>query len=362
MPPADRPSDAPVPPSDIAEPPQDNPPALKHSDSTPSLPKEAFAQQAFAEQVWASDRTSISTAGSFAYSKNHPATPLPAVSLAAMAGTDGWSGDDRDSFDRPHDTPIVGLDLGLSRLRMLSRGGLCSALAAVARANDLPIPFFANLIWQESSFEPRTVSTAGALGIAQFMPDTAVEHGLINPFETVHALFTAGKLLRKLNNQFGNLGLAAAAYNAGPQRVGAWMAERRTLPSETRAYVIRITGRPADQWLSSNIAHDPEATLMPARAPCPEVAEAVKAQLKFVRIARLMSELAAATAPPVMSDVPLPRPRMAVPQKPEVVSGLRAQTPARAATKTKDRTMPTAAKESAKASKTASNPKRIAAR
>ena len=288
-----------------------------------------------------------------------------------MAGTDGWSTDDRDTFDEPHDTPMnVGLDLDLGRLRMLSRGSLCSALAAVARANDLPIPFFANLIWQESSFEPRTVSTAGALGIAQFMPDTAVEHGLINPFETVHALFAAGRLLRKLNNQFGNLGLAAAAYNAGPQRVGAWMAERRTLPNETRAYVIRITGRAADQWLSSDIAHDPEATLMPARAPCPEVAEAVKAQLKFVRIAGLMSELAAATVPPAMSEVPLPRPRMAVPQKPQksevVVSGLRTQPPARASTKTQDRTLQTAAKESAKKSKETSkgppNRKRIAAR
>jgi hypothetical protein len=360
VPPADRPANPPTPPSEIAEPPQEVPPPSKHSDWKPSLPKQAFAKPAFAKQAWASDRTSISTAA-FAYSKNHPATPLPALSLAAMAGTDDWSVDDRGTFDEPHNT-LMDVDLDLGRLRMLSRGGLCSALAAVARANDLPIPFFANLIWQESSFEPRTISTAGALGIAQFMPETAVEHGLINPFETVHALFAAGKLLRKLNNQFGNLGLAAAAYNAGPQRVGGWMAERRTLPSETRAYVIRITGRPADQWLSSEIAHDPEATLMPARAPCPEVAEAVKAQLKFVRIARLMSELAAATAPPVMSDVPLPRPRMVVPQKPEVVSGLREQTPARAGIKIKDRTMQTAAKESAKMSKETSNRKRIAAR
>ena len=135
----------------------------------------------------------------------------------------------------------------------LSRGGLCSAIAAVAQANDLPVTFFANLIWQESSFRSRTISPAGALGIAQFIPETAVEYGLMNPFEPLHALFAAGKLLRKLNDRFGNLGLAAAAYNAGPQRVNAWMAERRTLPSETHAYVIRITGRPADQWLSSEI-------------------------------------------------------------------------------------------------------------
>src|SRR4051794_28791505 len=105
MPPPDRPDEAPAPPSDIAEPPQDIPPASEHSDSEPSLPKQAFATQALAEQAWASDRTSISTAGSFAYSKNHPATPLAALSLAAMAGTDDWSADDRNIFDERHDTP-----------------------------------------------------------------------------------------------------------------------------------------------------------------------------------------------------------------------------------------------------------------
>ena len=124
---------------------------------------------------------------------------------------------------------------------------MCSAVASVARANDLPIPFFANLIWQESGFDPRIISPAGAQGVAQFMPQTAKEYGLINPFEPIHALHAAGKFLRKLQAQFGNLGLAAAAYNAGPRRVSDWMAKRGGLPDETRNYVIRITGRAAEQ-------------------------------------------------------------------------------------------------------------------
>ena len=95
----------------------------------------------------------------------------------------------------------------------------------------------------------------------------------MNPFEPVHALFASGRLLRKLNQKFGNLGLAAAAYNAGPGRVYDWMADRKTLPGETRAYVVRITGHRASQWTSSDFARSPEATLMPARAPCAEVAE-----------------------------------------------------------------------------------------
>ena len=244
---------------------------------------------------WGSNTAPISTAPSFSYQKNHPATPLPALAFAAMAGVEPQNADE---FGPTYTLPPKPIDVRAGQLPVLSRDALCSAVVAVARANDLPIPFFANLIWQESSFRLKTISHAGALGIAQFIPETAIEHGLMNPFEPVHALFASGKLLRKLNNQFGNFGLAAAAYNAGPQRVYAWMAARRTLPGETRAYVVRITGHPADRWRSKEFPRDPEATLMPARAPCAEVVEEVTAQKKIVRVAKLISELAAATAPP----------------------------------------------------------------
>ena len=52
--------------------------------------------------------------------------------------------------------------------------------------------------------------------------------------------------LRELREQFGNLGLAAAAYNAGPGRVRAWLASHRPLPGETRNYVAMVTGWTAD--------------------------------------------------------------------------------------------------------------------
>jgi soluble lytic murein transglycosylase-like protein len=249
---------------------------------------------------WGSNTTPVSTAASFIYAKNHPATPLPALAFAAMASTEPMNADEFGPTYIPTDAPF---DPRPGQLRLLSRGGLCSAIVSVAQANDLPIPFFANLIWQESSFQSKTISSAGALGIAQFIPETAIEHGLMNPFEPIHALFASGKLLRKLHLQFGNLGLAAAAYNAGPGRIYDWMGARRGLPGETRAYVARITGHRADQWLSRQFVREAEAILMPARAPCPEVAEAVKEQAHFVRVAKLMSELvacdgAAATAGP----------------------------------------------------------------
>ena len=248
---------------------------------------------------WGSNTTPVSTAASFIYAKNHPATPLPALAFAAMASTEPMNADEFGPTYIPTDAPF---DPRPGQLRLLSRGGLCSAIVSVAQANDLPIPFFANLIWQESSFQSKTISSAGALGIAQFIPETAIEHGLMNPFEPIHALFASGKLLRKLHLQFGNLGLAAAAYNAGPGRIYDWMGARRGLPGETRAYVARITGHRADQWLSRQFVREAEAILMPALAPCPEVAEAVKEQAHFVRVAKLMSELVAATAPPPPPD------------------------------------------------------------
>jgi soluble lytic murein transglycosylase-like protein len=250
---------------------------------------------------WGSNATPVSTAASFVFSKNHPATPLPALAFAAMASTEPMNADEFGPTYNPVDAPF---DPRPGQLRLLSRGGLCSAIVSVAQANDLPIPFFANLIWQESSFQSKTISSAGALGIAQFIPETAIEHGLMNPFEPIQALFASGKLLRKLHRQFGNLGLAAAAYNAGPGRIYDWMGARRGLPGETRAYVARITGHRADQWLSRQFVQDAEATLMPARAPCPEVAEAVNEQVHFVRVAKLMSELVAATAPPPPAQTP----------------------------------------------------------
>jgi hypothetical protein len=255
----------------------------------------AFMSLTAPVDLWASADAPLPAAISFAYSASHPVTPLPASVIERVVNTDGHDSDDTDAFDAPHDTPV---DVRIGAPRALSRNGMCNAVVSVARANDLPLPFFANLIWQESNFDVRSISRAGALGVAQYMPQTANEQGLINPFEPIHALHVAGKFLRRLQAQFGNLGLAAAAYNAGPRRVTDWMAKRGGLPGETRNYVVRITGRQAEQWTSREFARGPEAALMPAKAPCAEVVAAVEAQRKVVRVFKLMSELAAAVKTP----------------------------------------------------------------
>ena len=142
---------------------------------------------------------------------------------------------------------------------------LCDTLISSARANDLPVVFFTNLIWQESRFNPRAVSRAGAQGMAQFMPGTAAAAGLENPFDPSQALPASARLLRQLHDQFGNVGLAAAAYNAGPGRILKWLANRASLPRETRDYVVTITGRPAEHWRTASA----DANFRPSRGlPC----------------------------------------------------------------------------------------------
>ncbi len=127
--------------------------------------------------------------------------------------------------------------------RASRRGRNCVAQWRTWHRYNLPVPFFANLIWVESSFKSETISRAGAQGIAQFMLKTADIYGLENPFDSIHAINVSARFLSELRDRFGNLGLAAAAYNAGPRRVTNWLAKQGSLPAETREYVSKITGR-----------------------------------------------------------------------------------------------------------------------
>jgi hypothetical protein len=159
--------------------------------------------------------------------------------------------------------------------------GLCNALLTSAQDNDLPVQFFANLIWQESRLQRDSISKAGAMGIAQFMPQAAEEVGLADPFDPRQAIPASARLLKVLREHFGNLGYAAAAYNAGAGRVGRWLDRRRSLPRETRTYVLRVTGRTADAWRKSQLADSKLrfASSLPCRT-LPAFAELEQAQIR----------------------------------------------------------------------------------
>jgi hypothetical protein len=153
---------------------------------------------------------------------------------------------------------------------------ICSAVEQDAAENELPVEFFARVIWQESRFNAQAVSKKGAQGIAQFMPATADWRGLIDPFDPIEALKNSASYLHDLKTQFGNLGLAAAGYNAGPARVSAWLTGRRALPAETRNYVAIITGWTADDWASATPPATADTTI-PQGVPCTRLANLILA-------------------------------------------------------------------------------------
>jgi len=154
---------------------------------------------------------------------------------------------------------------------------ICHAIEQDAAENDLPVEFFARVIWQESRFNAQAVSNKGAEGIAQFMPATASFRGLSDPFDPIAALHESASYLGDLKKQFGNLGLAAAGYNAGPGRVSAWLDGRRKLPGETRDYVAIITGWTADEWASAKPPKTAETTI-PQGVPCTRLANLILAK------------------------------------------------------------------------------------
>ena len=148
-----------------------------------------------------------------------------------------------------------------------TREAMCLMIESAARAQNLPLEFFARVIWQESRFQsdavgPPTRNGERAQGIAQFMPGTASERRLLDPFDPVQALPKSAEFLAELRQQFGNLGLAAAAYNAGPRRVQEWLAGSGYMPEQTRNYVLAITGITVDDWAKAG-----GNVRMPDRAP-----------------------------------------------------------------------------------------------
>jgi len=212
-----------------------------------------------------------------------PAQPAPAQPPAASANASAGA---LPNVSEPGSTPQASVD------------DLCNALLTSAQDNDLPVAFFANLIWQESRLRDDAVSPKGAMGIAQFMPKVAMASGLENPFDPLSALAASARLLGELRDQFGNLGFVAAAYNAGAKRVSEWLARRRALPRETRVYVMDVTGRSVEQWQKS-----PQNTVelhFVRRLPCrdmPAFSQLEQAQLQQAQSARQQAQEAKAEQP-----------------------------------------------------------------
>jgi Transglycosylase SLT domain/D-alanyl-D-alanine carboxypeptidase/Putative Flp pilus-assembly TadE/G-like len=114
------------------------------------------------------------------------------------------------------------------------------AISRAAQRWSVSGALLAAQLYAESQFNPFASSSAGAEGIAQFMPGTAAAYGLADPFDAERAIDAQAHLMRDLLRAFASVPLALAAYNAGPARVRAC----GCVPAipETQAYVADILG------------------------------------------------------------------------------------------------------------------------
>lgn len=119
------------------------------------------------------------------------------------------------------------------------KGQFLSVAQAMARRHGIPEDLFLRLVQQESGWNPKAKSHAGAIGLAQLMPFTARKLG-VDPWNPSQNLEGGARYLRQQYDRFRSWRLALAAYNAGPEAV----AKYNGVPPyrETQGYVKAILG------------------------------------------------------------------------------------------------------------------------
>lgn len=113
------------------------------------------------------------------------------------------------------------------------------AIYEAARKYNISSSIINEIIKAESGFNPNAVSSKGAMGLMQLMPETAEALGVKNAFDPVENINGGVRYLKDLLSEFGgNLELALAAYNAGPNNVKKYGG----IPpfAETQNYVKKI--------------------------------------------------------------------------------------------------------------------------
>jgi len=118
-------------------------------------------------------------------------------------------------------------------------------IAEASRRFGIPEHWIVAVLRAESAGDMRAVSSAGAMGLMQVMPDTwaglRARYGLgRDAYDPRDNIMAGTAYLREMFDRYGNVGAMLAAYNAGPGRYDEHRATGRPLPAETRAYVAAL--------------------------------------------------------------------------------------------------------------------------
>ncbi len=118
-------------------------------------------------------------------------------------------------------------------------------IAEAAARFAIPEHWIRAVMRVESADNPRAISSAGAQGLMQIMPETWADlrrrHGFgADPFDPRDNILAGAAYLREMFDRYGNVAAMLAAYNAGPGRYDEYLATGRRLPAETRAYVAAL--------------------------------------------------------------------------------------------------------------------------
>ena len=196
------------------------------------------------------------TAGARSEGQGRPSAGACVLPLTAASTLAGW----RRSGDRPawHYAVLIlagalsvctGSGVAVAQSMPVERPAAAHPYAAhIADASQrfgIPEHWIRAVLRAESAGDVRAVSSAGAMGLMQVMPDTwaglHVRHGLgRDPYDPRDNILAGTAYLREMFDRYGNVGAMLAAYNAGPGRYDEHLATGRALPAETRAYVAAL--------------------------------------------------------------------------------------------------------------------------
>lgn len=121
-----------------------------------------------------------------------------------------------------------------------------AAIAEAVERFGIPAAWIIAVMRVESAGDLRALSSAGAMGLMQVMPETWAElrirHGLgTDPYDAHDNILAGAAYLREMWDRYGNVAAMLAAYNAGPGRYDEYLSAARPLPAETRSYVAVLT-------------------------------------------------------------------------------------------------------------------------